>query len=254
MILKSKDSNRPINPIALLRARLKSIETALLFDGKAYPDALVPMPFELIGRGFFPGGDGLWRGQSALREPSTHPYPFDGIMFVGQDFGSQARYPRPNSPWESGNATWRFLIKRIENSGIPGVSCFFTNALLGLRKVGSTVGQNPCIANGKYMDMCRAFLAYQIEILNPRLIVIFKSVPDAVYLSLLRDRAAVDGNPNISSAFCVNRARLVLQAQHPSSDYGVINRIPPSRYHDRCNDLAQAWAIAKKALEPEIIS
>lgn len=135
MILKSKDSNRPIDPIALLRARLKSIETALLFDGKAYPDALIPMPFELIGRGFFPGADGLWRGQSALREPSTHPYPFDGIMFVGQDFGS-----------------------------------------------------------------------------------------------------------------------VVLQAQHPSSDYGVINRIPPSKYHDRCNDLAQAWAIAKKALEPEIIS
>lgn len=237
-----------------MRARLKSIESALIFDGKAYPDALVPLPFELTGRGFFPGGDGLWREPSAIHEESMHAYPFDGIMFVGQDFGSQAKYPRPNSPWESGNTTWRFLTKRIETSGIPGASCFFTNALLGLRKLGSTVGQNPCITDLKYMDTCRAFLAYQIEIINPRLIVIFKSVAEAIYLSLLRDRAAVDENPNISSAFCVNRRRLVLQAQHPSSDYGVINRIPPLNYQGRCNDLAQAWAVAKKSLQPEIIS
>jgi len=223
---------------------LKSIETGLLFNRQAYPDGLVKFPFELIGRGFFPGGDGLWREPSAPHEAATHPYPFDGIMFVGQDFGSVAKYPLPKYPWGNNNATWKFLIKRIEKSGVPGDRCFFTNSLLGLRNAGSTQGPNPCISNPTYMDTCRDFLAYQIEIIDPRLIVVFRSVHEDSYLSLLSDRTAVDGNSNISSALCVNRTRVVLQTQHPSSDYGVIKKIPPLNYDKRCNDLAQAWALA----------
>jgi len=210
---------------------------------RAYPDGLVEFPFELTGRGFFPGGDGLWREQSALHEAATHLYPIDGIMFVGQDFGSVTKYPRPKCPWENNNATWKFLTKRIEKSGIPGESCFFTNSLLGLRKEGSTEGQNPCISNSDYMDICREFLAYQIETIDPRLIVIFRSVPEDSYLPLLFERTCYKSNSNISRALCVGRKRLILQTQHPRSDSGVITK-GPLNYNARCGDLAQAWALA----------
>jgi hypothetical protein len=165
-------------------------------------------------------------------------------MFIGQDFGSVDRYPPQAKPWELDNvATWRFLTKRIKQSGIPGASSFFTNALLGLRKEGPTIGQNQCISNPKYTGICRDFLAYQIEVLDPRFIVIFKSVDQVIYSPLFSSSSSVQDN--MHTVVCKGRTRVVLVTQHPSSDHGVINRFPEN-YCARCKDLAEGWRIANE--------
>lgn len=233
------------NPIKKLRSELNNIESASNFNGKPYPDPLVSFPWELTGRGFFPGGDGLWRdpNPSSVIGPSTYPFPFNGIMFVGQDFGSIDKYPPKNRAWELDNvATWKFLVERIKQSGIPGEMSFFTNALLGLRKEGSTIGQNPCISMPLYVEICRNFLAMQIKIQDPKLIVVFRSVSTLAYSPLFKNIRAVD-NSNIKITNCCDRDRVVLITQHPSSDYGVITKYP-EKFQARCDDLATAWCIA----------
>jgi hypothetical protein len=247
--IDSNGSKRPNDPIGLLRSRLKMLESELRFNKRPYPDKLIPFPWILTGRGFFPGGDGLWRDlipPSAIKGPALHPFPFDGIMFVGQDFGSLQKYPPKDRPWELNNvATWKFLVKRIEESRIPGPCCFFTNALLGLREEGSTIGQNQCVSISEYSDLCRSLLAYQIEIQDPRLIVIFKSVNEAIYQSLFSQISTISNNPRISTYVCAGRKRVVLITQHPSSDHGVIFRYPDN-YRSRCNALSEAWKHAQR--------
>jgi Uracil DNA glycosylase superfamily len=241
----AKVTTSPSNPIALLRKRLCALESQGRFEDRPYPTGLIQFPWELTGRGFFPGGDGLWREAASVEGPSRCPFPFEGIMFVGQDFGSIGKYPPQNRPWELDNvATWKFLVKRIEKSKIPANASFFTNALLGLREKGSTVGQNQCLQNQKYAEMCRSFLSYQIEIQNPRLIVIFRSVQSQIYSTMLSEVCNIAGRPNLKNATCLGRKRILLVTPHPSSDHGVIRR-NRKNYDSRCNDLSEAWQHAK---------
>jgi uracil-DNA glycosylase len=242
----AKVTTRPRNPVCLLRERLRELESHGRFEGKPYPRGLIEFPWELTGRGFFPGGDGLWREAASIKGPALYSFPFEGIMFVGQDFGSLGKYPPQERPWELDNvATWKFLVKRIEESKIPADRSFFTNALLGLREKGPTIGQNQCLRDTpEYEQMCRSFLSYQIEIQDPRLIVIFRSVQPQFYSPMFSDVCTIDGRPNLKNATCVGRKRIILITPHPSSDHGVINR-NPQNYRLRCDDLSEGWRHAK---------
>ena len=103
----------------VLRKHLNAIEAEKRFNGKAYPEGLEPFPRTLVGQGFFPGGDGLWRDadQSSLREPSRYAFPYCGIMFLGNDFGTLESFQKlqlhENPP------TWWRLRQRLELHKFP---------------------------------------------------------------------------------------------------------------------------------------
>ena len=68
----------------LLRRDLAKLEAEARFQGRSYPEGIEPFPRTLVGQGFFPGGDGLWRNAdpAALGRPSPHTFPENGIMFL----------------------------------------------------------------------------------------------------------------------------------------------------------------------------
>lgn len=82
--------------VDLLRRDLARLEATARFQGRSCPEGIEPFPRTLIGQGFFPGGDGLWRdaGPEALKRPSPNPFPENGIMFLGNDFGTLAGFQR----------------------------------------------------------------------------------------------------------------------------------------------------------------
>ena len=59
----------------------------------------------------------------------------------------------------------------LRNAEIPGERYFFTNAYLGLRTSSKSTGRSPGASNLEFKQACRAFLAYQVELQKPRLIV-----------------------------------------------------------------------------------
>jgi hypothetical protein len=240
------NKNLPKRQIELLRLKLSDLEAEARFDGNPYPEPLCPFPWPLTGRGFFPAGDGIWRDPDlrSIAAPPAHPFPLSGTMFLGQDFGSISTYPPRNKPYELDNVpTWPFLVRRMKIAGIPGPQGFFTNALLGLRREGSTIGANSCIRDPRYESMCRDFLSYQIQIQDPILVVVFQTAPDLIYRPLLKAIQPVDAKHQIYSAFCQGRRRVWLTTEHPRSDSGVISR-NPANYSARCKRLARAWEYA----------
>jgi hypothetical protein len=72
-----------------------------------------PFPFKLLGQGFFPGGDGLWRDDSALDQQSSGVLPIGGIVFLGNDFGTLTTYQKLRSKGFENPPTWRRLKERI---------------------------------------------------------------------------------------------------------------------------------------------
>jgi hypothetical protein len=72
--------------------------------------------------------------------------------------------------------TWG-IKETLRKAHIPGERCFFTNSYLGLRtkadpaKPCESTGPSPGAQNTTFMQMCRAFFAFQMEIQRPRMIV-----------------------------------------------------------------------------------
>ena len=119
--------------------------------------------------------DGLWRDEdySALRQFSAYPFPVGGVMFLGNDFGTLTSFRKlklhENPP------TWRWLRQRLRLAAIPGHLGFFTNAYLGLRNDRLALAQP--MNHPQYSDVCAEYLAFQIRIQTPRLIVVLGARP-----------------------------------------------------------------------------
>lgn len=208
-----------------------------------YPEGMVPFPRRLMGRGFFPGGDGLWRDEP---EDTNRPsLPSGGILYLGNDFGTLETF---NSTLKKGyetdhsSPTWPRLIQRIDAAsklepGIRGQLGFYTNAVLGLRETGKAVDRR-CCSNPKWWDesnqdnfagFCREFLEFQIKTIKPRLIVILGkpprfalSLPNPLVPELaiwknkeLRD---IDSDERIRQGQWQGRKITFLLTSHPYSD------------------------------------
>jgi uracil-DNA glycosylase len=201
--------------IEILRQRLETLEDRGTFGGKAYPDGIVPFPRTLIGQGFFPGGDGLWRDATPairLKEPSPYPFPCSGIMFLGNDFGSLAGFEKlklhENPP------TWRHLRRRIALAGIPGELGFFTNAYLGLRSDRNAL-EHP-VSNPRYRDLCAEFLDFQLECQSPKLIVVLGDRPGGLLEHVLGNVSASLNQLKYASRSGSHIG--ILKVSHPYSD------------------------------------
>jgi uracil-DNA glycosylase len=124
---------------------------------------------ELIrGTAFFPGGSGLWRGSNPFGQLPDF-FPEAPLMIIGHNFDSIAAHATSmDRGGEAQSLFWRILLAYLSAAAIRPDRCFFTNALMGL-KHGSAVGSMPAVA--AYHDQCQAYLARQIEIVNPSMIV-----------------------------------------------------------------------------------
>jgi hypothetical protein len=177
--------------IELLRKRIRALESENRFDGnKPYPTDLTKVPGVLLGQGFFPGGDGLWRDRPESRDHDN--FPSGGIMILGNDFGCLDN-PDPKSPGfrqclANGSfenpPTWN-IKETLRRAGLPGNGCFFTNAYLGLRRGTNSKGKSPGLKDPDFRPMCAEFLEYQLGIQRPILIVCLGHEPRRLLASIL---------------------------------------------------------------------
>ena len=224
--------------INVLFNRLKSMEESNRFSGNAYPAGMEPFPKKLLGQGFFPGGDGLWRNDdhASMRSPSPYPFPLNGIMFLGNDFGSKSGFEKlklhENPP------TWRHLRVRLAHGNIAGQLGFYTNAYLGLRNDRSALA-NP-ISMTEYDTFCKEFLGFQIQTQAPRLIVVLGDRPAGLLHQVVQFSSVSIGEP-VKGQF-QNLTPTVVTVSHPYSD---LNKSDAAKVKEG-NVLARAWELASK--------
>ena len=164
------------------------MEAERRFNGRAYPDGTSTFPFRLVGQGFFPGGDGLWRDETELDRPLPGPLPVGGAVFVGNDFGTLSGFLKLRSRGFENPLTWKHLKERIRRAELPKSAMFFTNGILGLRssEVARALDKRDWRRDASFMDFCREFFVFQIEILKPRLVVILGPTAKSTLLSFVR--------------------------------------------------------------------
>ena len=224
--------------IDVLFSCLKSMEDSNRFSGKPYPAGMEPFPRRLNGQGFFPGGDGLWRHDDhvSIRSPSPYAFPINGIMFLGNDFGSKVGFQKlklhENPP------TWRHLRVRLAHANIAGQLGFYTNAYLGLRSDRCALADP--ISSTEYDAYCKEFLGFQIQIQAPKLIVVLGDRPagllhQVVQFSFVSNGEAVKGQFQ-------NLRPTVVTVSHPYSD---LNKSDAAKVNEG-KILGCAWALASK--------
>ncbi len=149
------------HPVDHLFSRLQDLD---------YPDGLVAVPKMMRGTAFFPGGYGVWR------EVGGHlpPMPLGEVMVLGQDFGKKKDYKKALSIGHEldTSRTWRHLCPLLRDACIAPECCFFTNAYMGLRTGGSSMGPSPGTKHQGFREWCESFLREQLSEQKPRLILV----------------------------------------------------------------------------------
>jgi hypothetical protein len=133
-----------------------------------YPRGVCPVPEVLPGLGFFPAGSGVW-----VEDEVEAPMPTGRVMVVGQDAGTLAGYQ--NSLKRGGEsvrvASWRHLLDLFRKVGLQPADCFFTNVYMGLQKDAKSTGAFPGRTDREFAARCQQFLAVQIAVQDPHLIL-----------------------------------------------------------------------------------
>lgn len=177
----------PVTPLSSELFRKPSAEFSHPIDGlfaalkqvRPYEGGMVEVPRPLPGCGFFPGGDGLWKPEGATQRP---PLPVGGIMILGNNFQCEANFAAlalAGTEDRQRDATWRNLLTLLATEGIDPAQCFFTNAFMGLVEGSDAMATVPAMRNPGFVGRCRAFLAEQLRLLQPRLVLVLGTkVPD----------------------------------------------------------------------------
>jgi hypothetical protein len=139
---------------------------------RSYPASMIEVDGGIAGTCFFPGGRGLFQNAD-----STWPVPPRGkIMVVGNDWGTKTEYDdfvrQPSKEMKS--STWRGLLgvlaAALGERNLTLGHCFFTNAYMGVRKSGSSMGECPGRSDAVFRRECSDFLGRQIAHQEPALI------------------------------------------------------------------------------------
>lgn len=222
-----------------LWTRLHAMEEERRFNGMAYPAGMSCIPFRLKGQGFFPGGDGLWRDDEQIAQASSGLAAMRGIMFLGNDFGTCKSYERLRRKSFENPLTWKHVKRRIERAELPSSLTFFTNAVMGLRDGGTALDKKDWDAEPLFKVFCREFLVYQIETLQPKLIVVMGPVPKVTLDSLAVKTPIAPGQfPRIRFG---SHVTTVFYSTHP---YGDFNFNEKRRIRDGF-ELREAWTRAQ---------
>lgn len=133
----------------------------------SYPETMISINGEISGQAFFPGGKGTFLNDDDLSNKD--------IMILGQDFDGERNYnislQRGKEDIEK-NPTWKNMLMFLESLSISPNNCFFTNAILGIRKGASGTGVSPAFKDKKFLKDCQDFFQYQLEIQKPKVIFV----------------------------------------------------------------------------------
>lgn len=115
-----------------------------------------------IGKGFFPVSTGFWDvPQNAPHWP---------LLFLGQDFGTM---PGHSDEGETNSVpTWRNLEPLLRDAGIDARSCFFSNAVMGVRPGGTNTGRSSAFRNSRFITKCAEFVCAQLDVVKPHGVVV----------------------------------------------------------------------------------
>lgn len=130
-----------------------------------YPEGVVPVPEQIQGTAFFPGGTGLWVDAA----PELPPMPVGGVMVLGHDFHSVAGYQKSLAAGAESlkSPTWSRLLELLDRIPIQRSACFFTNIYMGLREDEKSTGPFPGAKSPEFVTRCRDFLLLQIAMQRP---------------------------------------------------------------------------------------
>lgn len=123
---------------------------------------------EISGVGFFPGARGLWDDNDKTISNKR-------VMVLGHDFGGKKDFDRScrNGKENLSGATWKNLLEMLKEFGIEKEKCFFTNAVMGVRRDGiSAIRKSPVYDCPHFLFDCQKFLLTQIRIQMPKLILV----------------------------------------------------------------------------------
>ncbi len=151
-----------------------------------YPKGVIPVPEQIAGTAFFPGGSGLWQPSGSNVLP---PFPVGKVMVLGHDFHSEVGY-RLSLAKRGENLqgpTWRNLLQLLYEADIGPEQCFFTNAYMGLRAGRNTTGRFPGAHDRRFVERCQSFLFEQIEVQQPRLILTLGNYVPSILATLSSD-------------------------------------------------------------------
>lgn len=215
MKIMENDSNSI--EVGQLWAQIELMEDQRRFNGLAYPDGQAAFPFKLTGQGFFPGGDGLWREDNELSVESSKRIRREGVMFLGNDFGTLRSYESLRLKGFENPITWKNLKSRVRRAKIPPDYAFFTNSVLGLRLGSGTkaLDKRDWQNSSQFAAFCQEFLLFQVEALLPRLIVVLG--PNAL-VSLKAFGVPLSGKGN-SRVKLGSHQTLVHRTTHPYGDF-----------------------------------
>lgn len=143
-----------------LRKELNSIN----FD-----DVKMTLPEKRIaGVSFFPCGDGSYKNSTKNKK----------ILVLGQDQDNEKGYNKSIlKETESYSPTWKNIEELFTKAGIDLDTCFFTNALMGIRISELNTGKSPGLFNDIFLKQNVSFLKKQISIIKPISIITLGIIP-----------------------------------------------------------------------------
>lgn len=155
-----------MKPVEFLAKRLPTL--------RPYPECMPEITPKLSGRAFFPGGFG--RADNSTDDLPRHP-----VMIVGQDFGTIEYWNALGLVDEPSDGTWAEMLRLLESVAIDPSYCFFTNAIMGIRRDGPITGEHPAFDDREFIDRCLVFLGEQIEQMRPSVVVLLGTIPAVLF-------------------------------------------------------------------------
>lgn len=120
------------------------------------------------GLGFYPVGRGLSKeGQTIISDKK--------FMILGHDFGGYKGYSKAiKEQEESKNGpTWRRLLSLLNKAGIHEDDCFFTNAIMGQRRVElKSIKNDSWVQEEDFKNDCLDFLKVQLIVQQPDVVLV----------------------------------------------------------------------------------
>ena len=145
-------------------------EIKLLFeklDKLTYPDTMFEIRGEILRKAFFPGGKGTLDNSDTISDKN--------FMILGQDWGTKKWFDEDKLKGEESiikSPTWRNIFIFLDDVKISHDDCFYTNAIMGVRREGDGTGKTPAFKDKVFIKNCQEIFLYQIEVQKPKVIFV----------------------------------------------------------------------------------
>lgn len=167
------------HPAEVLRSELADVWLAA-------PASIKPMEIPVREPQFFPGASGLldsldWNDVVPCARPAGPPFPPwrpGGVLVVAHNFSSADKYDEICSRERDTHlaASWNGLKQILIEANIGPSEVFLTNAILGAPRDLANGDQGAVKVPDAYRDCCVAFLAREMTLFAPSVVLAFGSV------------------------------------------------------------------------------